>query len=113
MKLYTTRYTDYLTRTLEIFLVTFVIGSAIDHVFRYLTDTYGQHSQFIKTILALVQLFVIINIAYIWHITTSRNISYEYQIAHPSILMSSLMLNLQDTMFSNFGQVSNELFSIQ
>jgi uncharacterized membrane protein YoaK (UPF0700 family) len=92
-------YKNYVFSAIKIFLLTFVLGKSINNFFTFITDKY---ENFNKKILAIIQLIVIINVAYIIHIIPSKQISEEFQITNPSILFSSLMINLQTTMFKNF-----------
>lgn len=95
-------YLEYIINALKIFFLAFVIGRSVDHLFKLLTNKYKNVN---KKMLGIVQLLLVINIAYVMHIFTSEEFSEEFQISHPGILFSSFMINLQTTMFRNLGIV--------
>lgn len=95
-------YRDYLLNAFKIFFFTFVIGRSIDYTFKLINDKYQKYN---KKLFGLLQLIVVIHVAYILHIFTSNEFSDEFQISHPSILFSSFMITLQTNMFKNFGVI--------
>lgn len=93
-------YRDYLLSAFKIFFLMFVIGGSINHIFTIINKKYPKYN---KVIWGVLQLIVVIHVAYILHIFTSNEFSDEFQISHPSILFSSFMISLQTNMFKNFG----------
>jgi len=93
-------YKEYIFNAIKIFLLTFILGRTVNKLFEVITEKY---KNFNKKLMGLIQLIIIIHIAYILHIVTSQEFSEEFQISHPSILFSSFMINLQTTMFRNLG----------
>lgn len=91
-------YISYLSEGLKIFILVFLLGKGIDELFDTVQKKYEiKHSK----LYGLLQLFTIITIAYFIHFFTSRKTSIEFQIYNPTVLFSSLMLNIQNTMFQN------------
>lgn len=92
-------YSSYLKEGLQIFILIFILGKFIDNLFKSIQKKYNISK---SKIFGIIHLIVIISIAYFIHIFTSQRINMEFQIYHPSVLFSSLMLNIQKTMFYNF-----------
>lgn len=91
-------YTTYLQSGLYIFVLVFLLGNFIDQIFSTIQKKYNiEQSKFY----GLLQLITILTIAYVIHINTNRQISVDLQIYTPTVLFSSLMLNIQKTMFYN------------
>ena len=93
-------YSDYLINSLRIFVLTFILGRGINHLFVIINKKYPNYN---KKLFGFLQLFFIINVAYVFHIFTTDEFSDEFQITHPGILFSSFMISLQTNMFKNLG----------
>lgn len=101
-------YTTYLKEGLKIFVLVFILGKVIDELFSSIQKKYNIPK---SKIFGLIQLFSIITIAYIVHVLTPRKTSIEFQVYTPAVLFSSLMLNMQTTMFYNFDLDLEKHFS--
>ncbi len=95
-------YLSYLLHGLKIFIIIFFLGNFIDKRFKYFQEKYEISK---SKIYGLLHLIVVITIAYIIHVNTSDSFSTELQIYNPTILFSSLMLNIQKTMFYNLDLI--------
>lgn len=93
-------YPTYLLQGLKIFILVFILGNIIDQIFAYVQKKYNIPK---SKVYGLLQLVTIITIAYIIHANSNNKISHEFQIYNPTVLFSSLMLNIQNTMFYNFS----------
>ena len=91
-------YTTYLQEGLKIFILVFVLGNIIDQLFLSAQKKYNIPK---SKLFGLFQLFSIITIAYVVHVLTPYKTSIELQVYTPAVLFSSLMLNIQKTMFYN------------
>lgn len=90
-------YHNYILQSLHIFILSFIIGVAIDNSFAKLLGIYKDK----KIVLAILQLFVIITVSYILH-------KYHFQYTEtytPSVLFSSFLLSLQTTMITSFRAI--------
>ena len=91
-------YINYLQEGLKIFILVFVLANVLDQFFSTIQKKYKIPK---SKIFGLLQLFSIITIAYIVHVLTPHKTSIELQVYTPAVLFSSLMLNMQTTMFYN------------
>lgn len=101
--MFLTAYTHYLGNAVLIFAISIVIGLLIDKQFRKLSC---EHPQWSPLCLGTAQFVVIITVAFLVHyVVDSDTVSHELQIAYPSILISSFLVNVQQTMINNFERV--------
>lgn len=93
-------YTSYLIGGIKIFILVFILGKGIDETFDTIQKKYKISR---SNLYGLLQLFTVITIAYIIHKLSPNKTSVEFQIYNPTVLFSSLILNIQNTMFYNFN----------
>lgn len=95
-------YTKYISTSLKVFIVCFVIGIIIDKIF-YNIQLYFTNLP--PLLLAFLQLFVIINITYLlYHYKLFGEFFETYS---PHIIFSTFLFSLQTTMFNNFKSTIN------
>jgi hypothetical protein len=100
------QYTQYLSQSLKVFTVCFIIGIIIDKIFYNIKLQYTNlHPLF----LAFTQLFVIINITYLLH--HYKLFSQYFETYSPHIIFSTFLFSLQSTMIDNFKTSINYILS--
>jgi len=98
----------YLTYSIKVFLLAFIIGKSIDNIFITLQKKYTYIN---NIIFGILQLLTIITMSYYLHILTSNQFSNEMQIYAPNVLFSSFIFTLQTNMMQNFQSITfQELF---
>lgn len=90
-------YFEYLSKSLQVFILCFILGSLINNLF---VKIQGYFNIPIHIIFGFLQLITIISITYLLH-----NIQYLEQFFEeytPNVLFSSFLLSLQSNMLNNF-----------
>lgn len=91
-------YKRYLFKSLEVFIVCFVLGVIIDRLFVKLQVKYNTIH---RSIYAFSQLITIISVTYI----INRFFRPFFEEYSPHILFSSFLLSLQTNMIMNFKEL--------
>ena len=89
----------YMSDALRIFFMSLLAGLLINRMFEIRSRGVTDRKE--KLVLGISQFLVVIVTAYAWHHLTSDVNGRDLQLFHPSILMSSFLFNLQDTMIQN------------
>jgi hypothetical protein len=93
-------YISYLSKSLQVFISCFILGTFIDTQFHNLQHKYPDTH---PLIMGLTQLTTIITVTYILHkIKFFSNFFEEYS---PNVLFSSFLLALQSNMIENFKKL--------
>ena len=90
-------YTQYITNSLKVFIVCFIIGIIIDKIFYNIKMHF---TNIHPLVLAFLQLFTIINITYLLH--HYKLFSQYFETYSPHIIFSTFLFSLQSTMIDNF-----------
>lgn len=93
-----THFKTYFIASIKVFFLAFIIGKSIDNLFITIQQKYPKIN---KLIFGILQLIVIIILAYFLHIFTSNTFSIEMQIYSPHVLFSSFIFALQSNMIKN------------
>jgi hypothetical protein len=94
------RYTEYLVKSMQIFLFCFIVGIYIDKKFYEYQNSIVNIHKIQRLFLGLLQLVVIISITYILHsIKFFHEFFEEYT---PNVLFSTFLFSLQANMIRNF-----------
>ena len=108
--MYINNFNTYLTYSVKIFLLAFIIGRSIDNIFITLQKKYTHIN---NVIFGILQLLTIITISYYLHIFTSNQFSNQMQIYGPNVLFSSFIFTLQTNMMQNLQSITfQELFGV-
>ena len=93
-------YTNYLLKSLQVFILCFMIGTFIDQQFHRLQTSYTEANQIL---FGFAQLITIITITYILHINKFFHSYFEEY--SPNVLFSTFLLSLQSNMIYNFKHI--------
>lgn len=93
-------YTDYTLKSLQVFILCFILGTFIDNQFHKYQESNPNSN---RTLLAFIQLVTIITITYILH--TVQFLQQFFEEYTPNVLFSSFLLSLQSNMIDNFKHV--------
>lgn len=93
-------YTTYLNKSLQVFIICFMIGTFVDQQFHHLQKSYNDTNQFL---FGFSQLITIITITYILHINKFFHSYFEEY--SPNVLFSTFLLSLQSNMIYNFKHI--------
>lgn len=96
-------YTEYTFKSLQVFILCFILGTFIDNLFHKYQESLKNVSSIEKLLIGLIQLITIITVTYVLHtIKFLHNFFEEYT---PNVLFSTFLLSLQSNMISNFKNV--------
>jgi hypothetical protein len=91
------RYPDYVIKSLEVFTLSFILGTFINNEFSKYQKTFKNPN---RMIFGFSQLIVIISITYMLHSVQYLQQFFEQYM--PNVLFSSFLLSLQTNMIDNF-----------
>jgi hypothetical protein len=98
------RYVSYLLKSLQVFIVCFLIGIFIDNQFHKLQESIQPTEQnYTELLIGFAQLITIISVTYILHITKFFHLYFEEY--SPNVLFSTFLLSLQSNMIYNFKHI--------
>jgi hypothetical protein len=91
------KYSSYLLKSLQVFIISFFIGTFIDKQFHRLQKSYTQIN---KLIFGFAQIITVITVTYILH--TYKIFNSFFEEYSPNVLFSTFLLSLQSNMIYNF-----------
>jgi hypothetical protein len=96
-------YTDYTLKSLQVFILCFILGTFIDNQFRKYQESFKNPN---RPFLGFLQLVTIITITYI--LQTVQFLQQFFEEYTPNVLFSSFLLSLQSNMIDNFKHLLND-----
>jgi hypothetical protein len=96
------KYSTYLSKSLQVFIICFIIGTFIDTQFHKLQKKYTEANEF-AFIFGFAQLITVINVTYFLYVNKFFHLYFEEY--SPNALFSTFLLSLQSNMINNFKHV--------
>lgn len=93
-------YTDYIIKSLQVFILCFILGTFIDNQFHKYQNSLKNPNYII---IGFVQLVTVISITYVLH--SVQFLQQFFEEYTPNVLFSSFLLSLQSNMINNFKRV--------
>ena len=90
-------YINYIHKSLQIFLLCFIIGSYVNNVFIIIQKRNPQINTFV---IAVLQLITIISITYL--LRKEKIFHSFFEEYSPNVLFSTFLVSLQTNMINNF-----------
>lgn len=101
------KYTEYTLKSLQVFILCFILGTFIDKKFHEYQESLENPNHII---IGFIQLVTIISITYILH--SVQFLQQFFEEYTPNVLFSSFLLSLQSNMINNFKRsLKYEYFS--
>jgi hypothetical protein len=101
------KYPTYLSKSLQVFIICFIIGTFIDSQFHKLQQKYTKANEF-AFIFGFAQLITIITVTYILYVNKFFHLYFEEY--SPNALFSTFLLSLQSNMINNFKYVMRDAY---
>lgn len=96
------KYIEYTLKSLNVFILCFLLGTFIDNLFHKYQDSLKNISSSQKLFIGLFQLVTIITVTYI--LNTLKFFHSFFEEYSPNVLFSTFLLSLQSNMITNFKQ---------
>ena len=90
-------YFEYLYKSLQVFILCFILGSLINNLFIKIQDYFNIP---MHIIFGFLQLITIISVTYILH--NVQFLEHFFEEYTPNVIFSSFLLSLQTNMLNNF-----------
>ena len=100
MRLNYKEYTHYISKSLQVFILCFIIGTFIDNQFKLYQKNIIDITKSQRLLLGFSQLIVIISITYLLH--TVKFFHQFFEEYAPNVLFSTFLVSLQTNMIGNF-----------
>lgn len=93
-------YIDYTLKSLQVFILCFILGTFIDTQFRKYQESTKEPN---PILIGFIQLVTIISITYV--LQTVQFLQQFFEEYTPNVLFSSFLLSLQSNMIDNFKHI--------
>lgn len=93
-------YIDYTLKSLQVFILCFILGTFIDTQFRKYQESTKEPN---PILIGFIQLVTIISITYV--LQTVQFLQQFFEEYTPNVLFSSFLLSLQSNMINNFKHI--------
>lgn len=100
MRLNYKEYKHYIIKSLQVFILCFIIGTFVDNQFELYQKNITNITKYQRLLLGFSQLFVIITITYL--LNTVKFLNQFFEEYTPNVLFSTFLVSLQTNMINNF-----------